>query len=62
MLPRARSWAYTKTIITAEHTLTRQQSNDHYQSLQSCISAGGSFTFDIIWLRQYQPSEYQLWL
>ncbi len=36
---------YTKTIITAGNTLTRQQDNDHYQSKQSSISAGRSFTF-----------------
>ncbi|MGS3182093.1 hemagglutinin repeat-containing protein [Aeromonas dhakensis] len=41
--------------------LISQQDNDHYQSQQSCISAGGSY-HDGLWLRQCQPSEEQMWL
>ncbi|WP_445206857.1 hemagglutinin repeat-containing protein [Aeromonas sp. MR7] len=33
------------TDIDRSLPLTSQQDNDHYQSQQSSISAGGSFTF-----------------
>ncbi|WED78931.1 hemagglutinin repeat-containing protein [Aeromonas allosaccharophila] len=41
------SGRYTETIVTVGDTLTltSQQDSDHYQSKQSSIVAGGSFTF-----------------